>query len=141
MSAGGDGAELRAILDVSAMLSYARAHVHVGELVIEIAEDGAFVGLPAVTLLDAYARLLGDKPGQARLGLLATLPGVRVLSLSAADAERVSAFVPLAGGDLARAHAVSEAVAHRVYYFTTEPKAAPTILPREQVHAIPDRDA
>lgn len=140
MSTGGDGAVLRGVLDASAALSYARSHVHVGELIIEIADEEAFVGLPTVALLDAYARLLGDDAGRARLGLLATLPGVRVLPLGEAEAAKVSAVVPLVGGDLSRAHAVWVALRHRAHYFTTEPKAAPPAM-AELVHLIPQEDA
>lgn len=141
MSATESGIELRAVLDTSAMLSYARPHVHVGELISEIASEGAFVGLPTVALLEAYALLLDDEVGRARLGLLARLEGVRILPLHAADAYEVSHTVPLINGGLGRAQAVWEALDHDAYYVTTEPKRAPTILRGKQVHAIPEYDA
>lgn len=74
-----DDIEIRAVLDSSAILSYSRAHVHVGELLVDIADEGAYVGLPTVALLDAYAQIRTDQPASARLGVLATLPGVAVL--------------------------------------------------------------
>lgn len=133
--------EMRAVLDASAMLSYARPHVHVGELISEIAHEGAFVGLPTVALLDAYSQLLDDEVGRARLGLLATLEGVHVLPLHPVDADEVSFTVPLVNGDLGRAHAVWEALDHDAYYVTTEPKRVPPILRSGQVHAVPEYDA
>ncbi|MBF9128611.1 hypothetical protein I0C86_06355 [Plantactinospora sp. S1510] len=68
----GDEIETRAVLDASAMLSFARGHAHVGELVVMIADEEAYTGLPVVALLDAYARV-DDAPSRARLGVLAAL--------------------------------------------------------------------
>jgi DMSO/TMAO reductase YedYZ molybdopterin-dependent catalytic subunit len=134
--------EIRAVLDVSAMLSYASGHVHVGEILIDIAEeDGVYAGLPAVALLSAHARVLADAAARARLGVLAALPGVRVLPLDAGDAPEVSLAVPVAGGDLARAHALWAALVHRAYYLTTQPQTAVGILTDDQIHPIPDHDA
>jgi hypothetical protein len=136
-----EGIEIRAVLDCSALLSYARGHVHVGELLIDIADEGAYMALPAVALLEAHARLLGDDQARARLGLLATLPGVAVLSLGGAQANAVAALVLPAAGDLARAHAAWAALTHGAYYLSTEPKLAPSVIPTVQVHAIPADDA
>src|SRR5207248_6480987 len=63
------------------MLSYARGHVHVGELVIDIAAEGALVALPTVALLGAYLRAADDEVARDALALLATLDGVAVLPL------------------------------------------------------------
>src|SRR5690242_17577206 len=104
-------AEIRAVLDSSAMLSYAAGHVHVGELLVDIAEEGAFIGVPAVTLLDALARAT-DEVARANLNLLATLPGIAVLPLGPVEAAAVAAAVPLVKGDLGRAHAVWAALEH-----------------------------
>ncbi|MEJ3744096.1 hypothetical protein WEI85_12465 [Actinomycetes bacterium KLBMP 9797] len=134
-------AELRAVLDTSAMLSYARPHVHVGELISEIAHEDAFVGVPAMALVDAHARVIGDEIAQARLWTLVTLPAVRVLPLSdEIDAEDVASVVPLVDGDLARAQAVWEALDHDAYFVTTQPETAPTALGRHQIHTIPTDD-
>lgn len=138
---GADDSGVRAVLDTSAMLSYARGHIHVGEILIDIAADGDYVGLPAVALLDAYARVLGDAPAAARLGVLVVLPGVRTLDLGAGDAADVGSAVSLVAGDLARAHAVWAALEHGAYYLTTEPKRAPSILTEDQILTIPDDDA
>jgi len=140
VSADRDDVEVRAVLDTSAVMSYARGHVHVGELLIDIAAEGAYVGLPTVALLEAYARVLGNEPSRARLGLLAVLPGVAQLELGARDAAAVALAVPLVDGDLARAHAVWAALEHSAYYLTTDPARAPSILTEDQIHAIPDVD-
>lgn len=47
----GEDIEIRAVLDTSALLSCAHGHVHVGELLIDIADEGAYMGLPTVALL------------------------------------------------------------------------------------------
>jgi hypothetical protein len=136
--------EIRAVLDRSAMLSYAPDHVHVGEIIIEIAAEGAYVGLPAVALLDAYARVPADAPAAARLRVLAALSGATVLPLGAREAGAVARAVSLVAGDpagdLARAHAVRVALDHGAYYLTTRPETAPPILAADQIHAIPGTD-
>jgi hypothetical protein len=131
--------EIRAVLETSAVLSYARGHVHVGELLVDIADEGAHMGLPAVALLDAHTRLLSDAQSRARLGVLAALPGIAVLALGADEASEVAATVPGAGHDLARAHAVWAALVHGAYYVTCE--AAPPAVPVDQVHYIPTHNA
>jgi len=123
------------------MLSYARGHVHVGELVIDIAAEGALVALPTVALLGAYLRAADDEVARDALALLATLDGVAVLPLGPAEADLVAATVPLAGGDIVRAHALWAALRYHAYYFTTEPQAAPSALAAWQVHPIPVEDA
>ncbi|GGM01406.1 MULTISPECIES: hypothetical protein [Micromonospora] len=135
-----DEVVIRAVLDASAMLSYSRGHVHVGELLLDISEEGAYVGLPTVALLDAYAQTGADRLTKARLKVLATLPGVAVLSLGAADAVEVANTVRLVKGDLARAHAVWTALDHDAYYLTSEPHLVPDVIAPELVHHIPVDD-
>ncbi|RKN39415.1 hypothetical protein [Micromonospora endolithica] len=136
-----DGVEIRAVLDPSAALSFSRGHVHVGELLVDIADEGAYVGLPAVALLEAYAQAKADQPAAARLGVLATLPGVAVLPLGAAQAAEVAAAVRLVKGDLARAHSVWAALRYDAYYLTTEPHLVPAVIAPDLVHVIPVDDA
>lgn len=136
-----DDIEIRAVLDSSAILSYARGHVHVGELLVDIADEGAYVALPTVALLDAYAQVVSDRAASARLGVLATLPGVVVLPLTAAGAAEVAATVHLVKADLSRAHAVWSALEHDAYYLTTEPHLVPAVIAPELVHVIPLDDA
>src|SRR6266508_3589458 len=131
---------IQAVLDASAMLSYARGHVHVGELLIDIADGGASMGLPTVALMAAYGRVGTDEPARARLALLATLPGVEVLPLGARKAAEASLVIPPVEGDLALAHAVSTAMEHRAYYLTTEPHLVKHVLVEHQIHEIPADD-
>ncbi|MFG3688498.1 hypothetical protein [Micromonospora sp. NPDC047740] len=135
-----DDIEIRAILDASAILSYSRGHVHVGELLVDIADEGAYLGLPTVALLEAYAQT-SDRPAAARLGVLATLPGVAVLPLSAPDAAQAATTVRLTKGDLARAHAVWAALRHDAYLLTCEPHLVPAVIAPELIHHIPVDDA
>jgi hypothetical protein len=136
-----DDIEIRAVLDSSAMLSYARGHVHVGELLVDIADEGAYTGLPTVALLDAYSQVGADRPAHARLGVLATLPGVEVLPLGSRETADVATTVRLVKGDLARAHAVWAALEHDAYYLTSEPHLTPSVIAPELVHYIPTNDA
>ena len=135
-----DDVEIRAILDSSAMLSYARGHLHVGELLVEIADEGAYVGLPTVALLDAYTQVNADRPAHARLGVLATLPGVEVLPLTSGEAAEVATTTRLVKGDLARAHAVWAALEHDAYYLTSEPQLTPAVIAPDLIHEIPVDD-
>lgn len=133
-------AEIRAVLDTTAIISYVRGHVHVGELLVDIADEGAYVGLPSVALLAAHAEVIADRAARARLGLLAALPAVLTLALGQAETADVATVVALADGDLGRAHAAWAAMEHAAYFLTTEPDQAPPILTKDQIHPIPDRD-
>jgi hypothetical protein len=55
------GPEIRAVLDRSALQSYARGHVHVGELLIDIADEKASIAIPAAALADAHAAALENE--------------------------------------------------------------------------------
>jgi hypothetical protein len=131
--------DVRAVLDVSAMLSYAREHVHVGELLLMFGEENGIAGLPATALLDAYTRLAEDPIGSARLRVLTTLPTTAVVDLDAKRARASARVMRLVKGDLARAHSVWTALEHEAYLFTTEPERTPTIV--IDVIAIPPGDA
>lgn len=134
-----DETEIRAVLDASAMLSYARGHVHVGELLVMIADEGAYVGLPTVALLDAYSRANGA-PARARLGVLATLPSVEILPLGAGEAADAATLVLLTKGDMGRAHAAWAALDNNAYYLTSEPHLTPSVIPVDQIHTILTED-
>jgi hypothetical protein len=132
---------IQAVLDRSAMESYARGHIHVGELLVDIADEGAHVGVPAAALLDAHARALHDEHARALLRLLTTLEGVAVLDLDADAAAALAGAVPLAKGDMARAHAAWAANKHAAHYLTTEPDAAAALVPADHIHVLPTDDA
>src|SRR6266542_3719384 len=117
-----DTVEARAVLDCSAVLSYARGHVHVGELLVEIADEDAFVGLPALDMLDA-------------------LPVVAVLPLGSYEAAEVAPIVPLVKGDMSRAHAVWAALEDDAYYVTVEPHLLPKMMADIKLITISAEDA
>jgi hypothetical protein len=133
--------EIHAVLDASALLSYARGHVHVGELLIDIADADGYLGLPTLALLAAHVQLLGNEQARARFGVLATLPGVAILELSVEQSAEVARHVPLAAGDLVRAQVTWAVLKHGAYYLTCEPDAVPMEVPHDQVHVIPTDDA
>ncbi|MEU4220936.1 hypothetical protein [Actinoplanes sp. NPDC026623] len=132
---------IQAVLDRSALHSFARGHIHVGELLIDVADDDAFMGIPTVALLEAYAETRGNQHATALLRLLVTLPGIAVIDLDAETAEAVAHEVEAAEGDLARSHAVWAAKEHEAWYLTTEPTEVTELLPPGQVHVIPRKDA
>ena len=133
--------EIRMVLDRSALQSYARGHVHVGELIIDVVDEGAYVGVPAAALLDAHVQSQGDEYAKALLRVLVTLEGVEVLKLDASSASAVAGTVPLAGGDVGRAHAAWAANACKARYLTAEPDEVKSLVPADNVHPIPTEDA
>jgi len=132
---------IQAVLDRSALQSYARGHIHVGELLIDVADGGAVIAVPTVALMDAYAQSLGNKHATALLSLIITLPGIAVMDLDAKAASGAAKKVPWSKGDLSRSHAVWAAKAHNAYYLTTEPAEVVDLLPPGQIHVIPHEDA
>jgi hypothetical protein len=132
---------IQAVLDRSALRSYARGHIHVGELLVDIADEGAAMGVPAAALLDAHAQSVGDEHARALLRLLVTLPGITVLDLNARTAPPTADVVPSAKGDIPRSHAVWAAKEHEAYYLTTEPEEVQNLLPPGQIHVLPGKDA
>jgi hypothetical protein len=135
------GPEIRAVLDRSALQSYARGHVHVGELLIDIADEKASIAIPAAALADAHAAALENEHARALLRLLTTLPGTAVLKLDAETASSMAGTFVVTNGDTARAHAVWAANKHNALYLTTEPDEVKSLVPADNVHAIPDEDA
>jgi hypothetical protein len=134
--------EIRAVLDRSALQSYARGHIHVGELLQEIGdEESAVIAIPAVALLEAHVRSIGDKTAVALLNFIVGLPTTAVLDLDGHSAPAVAQEVRLVGGDPARGHAIWAAMTHRAVCFTTEPEAFPPQILADQIIAIPTEDA
>jgi hypothetical protein len=133
--------EIRAVLDHTALQSYARGHVHVGELFSEVtAEDNAMVAIPSVALLEAHARSIHDPQAKALLNYMVTLPGAMVLDLDLATAARTAGYVRTMRGNLARGHALWATVTYNALCFTTEPDAYPDQVLADQVVAIPTKD-
>ena len=132
---------VRAVLDASAMLSYAREHIHVGELLLEFGDEGSAAAVPAVTLLEAHARVGNDELATVRLDMLGRLPTTVVLELGRHEARLASLVAPLVKGDLAKTHAVWAALRYRAYFVTAEPAIVPSIIDRSNVVVIPRHDA
>jgi hypothetical protein len=136
-----DNRAIRVVLDATAAYSYARGHIHVGELINQVGEErGSRAALPAVALLEARHWAGHDPVACARLDVLANLPLVEVLPLDSAATSAIAPTVEVTAGDLSRAHAVWAALLHKAHYVTTEPKKAP-LLVASQVVAIPTDDA
>jgi hypothetical protein len=134
--------EIRAVLDHTALQSYARGHVHVGELFGEVTtEDNAVVAIPSVALLEAHARSIDDPQAKALLNYVVTLPGAMVLDLNLATAARAAGYVRTMRGNLARGHALWATVTYKALCFTTEPEAYPEQVLGEQIVAIRTKDA
>jgi hypothetical protein len=137
---GRDESDVRAVLDSTAIGSFARGHAHVGELLVMIGEEGAFVGVPSAPLLRAHADAVGQADQRARLRVLATLPSVRVLDLDLDVAENAANLVGPFSGDLALAQAAWAAIEHAAYFVTAEPGLAAKVVPTALLHVIPAGD-
>jgi hypothetical protein len=134
--------EIRAVLDHTALQSYARGHVHVGELFREVTdEDNAVVAIPSVALLEAYARSIDDPQAKALLNYMVTLPGAMVLDLDTTTAAQAAGYVRTMRGNLARGHALWAILTYEALGFTTEPEAYPEQVLEDQVVAIPTKNA
>jgi hypothetical protein len=134
--------EIRAVLDHTALQSYARGHVHVGEVFGAVAdEENAFVAIPSVALLEAHARLMDDPQAKALLNYMVTLPDAMVLDLDLATVPGAAGYVRSLRGNLPRAHAAWAAGAYQALCFTTEPEAYPGDMLEDQVVAIPTTEA
>ena len=134
--------EIRAVLDHTALQSYARGHVHVGELFGEVTdEDNTFVAIPSVALLEAHARSIDDPHAKALLNYMVTLPGAMVLDLDLATVPEAAGYVRTLRGNLPRAHTAWAAGAYRALCVTTEPEAYPDQILADQVVVIPTKDA
>ena len=133
--------DVRAVLDCSGLRSYALEHVHVGELLIDIADEEGHIAIPAASLAEATAKFDGDEHRRALLRLLTTLPGTTVLKLDADAAFAMAGTMERTGGDISHAHAVWAAHKYKALYLTTEPHRSSHILPSGQIHPIPAEDA
>lgn len=98
--------DIRAVLDRSAIQSYGLGHIHVGEMLIEIADAKGHAGIPATALLDAHSSFADDKVARARLRMLVLLPAAAMLDLDAISADSIADTRQAAEGDLSRAHSV-----------------------------------
>lgn len=70
-------APVRVVLDASAIAAYAATSIAVGEILVEVGDEGAHVGLPVSCLAEAYRRVPEDQV--AVVSLLAGHPTVVVV--------------------------------------------------------------
>jgi hypothetical protein len=134
--------EVRAVVDKSALRSYARGHVHVGEIIREIADEpGAVVAVPALALLRAHADLAGNARHRAVLRVITTVPGVVVMDVGEHAADRMAGVVVVTGGDLPKAHVVWTANRHRALLLTSEPDEVKHLIPEANIIPISTDDA
>jgi hypothetical protein len=133
--------EVRAVLDHTALQSYARGQSHVGELIREVADqENAFLAIPAVALLEAYARSIDDPHATRLLNYLVTLPGAMVLDLELGTVSRAAGHVRTLRGNIPRAHAAWAAMMYEALCVTAEPEAYPEQILADQVVGIPTKD-
>jgi hypothetical protein len=134
--------EIRGVLDRSALQSYANGHVHIGEIIREVAdEDNVAVAIPAAALAEAHADNFGDDHARELLVLVTTLPGTTVLDLNREVAGSIAGALRLTHGDVSRAQAVWTANKHRALLFTTEPGDVKSMVPSGNIIAISAEDA
>ena len=131
---------IRAVLDSSAIQSYGRGHVHVGEIITEIENEQAAIAIPATALADAYASFVKDRLATARLRVLVDLPGTAMLDLDEDAAVSIAPIVPRADDNLARSHAVWAAREYSAVYLTCEAAKAAGLVDEDRMIEISRED-
>jgi hypothetical protein len=93
---------VKAVLDTSAIMAYARGALAVGELVSIVADEGEEVALPVAALVEAYSLAkIEDAP---MLSLLSSnAPTIDVLPLEVEDAPEIGALARLSSFGVAQA--------------------------------------
>jgi hypothetical protein len=114
---------VRLILDTSALVAYVAGNtrsVEVGELMLNVEENGDTTGVPALCLVEAYQQVSEEQRAKL-LELVAEEEGpAALLPLPAADVgavARLALRIPIA-----QAHAATEAVKHGAILGTYERK-------------------
>ena len=123
------------VIDTASMLAFARGDGRIAELIVETAAQGAVVGAPAVALLAAHVAVRGDEAARARLGLLAVLPAVKVLPMTAEVVREVATTGP-GSADLAGVHTAWATAEHGAYCVSADAGSVPEGLPSWQVYAL-----
>jgi hypothetical protein len=112
---------LAIILDLSALLSFARrTDVAVGELVGEVADEQAFVGVPVSSAAVAYASLSTPEQHAMFAVLIDRNLSVVVLPMLADDSRLIGEYTAGLGQRLELAHAVREAERNQAQLATAE---------------------
>ncbi|MEW2429988.1 hypothetical protein AB0877_18435 [Micromonospora sp. NPDC047644] len=120
--------QVAAVFDASALTAYLEGNVSVGELMLEVADEGRQVAIPATCLAAAYASVT-DEIDAALLGLMVTAPMIRLLPLVIEDVQDTGRLARAVDGDISFGHAARVALTHEAHYATVQPAAAAKVLP------------
>ncbi|MGW0213359.1 hypothetical protein ACWDXH_03095 [Micromonospora chokoriensis] len=120
--------QIAAVFDASALTAYLEGNVSVGELMLEVADEGRQVAVPATCLAVAFASGT-DEIDAALLALMMTAPMICLLPLDAEDVQDTGRLARSVSGDIALGHAARAALAHEAHYATAQPEAAAKVLP------------
>ncbi|WP_433265339.1 hypothetical protein ACQPWR_32550 [Micromonospora vinacea] len=116
------------VFDASALTAYLDGNVSVGELMLEVADEGRQVAVPATCLAVAFASA-ADEVDAALLALMMTAPMIRLLPLDDEDVRDTGRLARAADGDIALGHAARAALTHEAHYATVRAQAAAKVLP------------
>ncbi|MCG5472343.1 hypothetical protein LADH09A_000168 [Micromonospora sp. LAH09] len=119
---------IAAVFDASALTAYLDGNVSVGELMLEVADEGRQVAVPATCLAAAHASV-GDEIDAALLALMMSAPMICLLPLDAGDAQDTGRLARAVGGDISFGHAARVALTHGAHYATVQSAMAAKVLP------------
>ncbi|MEU4552613.1 hypothetical protein [Micromonospora violae] len=120
--------EIAVVLDASALTAYLEGNASVGELMLEVADEGRQIAVPATCLAVAIAGA-GDEVGTALLALMMSAPMICLLPLDADDVRDTGTLARAVDGDISFGHAARAALTHEAHYATVQPAAAAKVLP------------
>ncbi|RAO36888.1 hypothetical protein PSN13_01805 [Micromonospora saelicesensis] len=120
--------QIAVVFDASALTAYIEGNVSVGELMLEVADEGRQVAVPATCLAVAFASV-ADEIDAALLALMMTAPMIRLLPLDAEDVRDTGRLARAAAGDISFGQAARAALTHEAHYATVQPTVAAKVLP------------
>ncbi|MEU8386528.1 hypothetical protein [Micromonospora sp. NPDC048842] len=120
--------QIAVVFDASALTAYIEGNVSVGELMLEVADEGRQVAIPATCLAVAFASV-ADEIDAALLALMTTAPMIRLLPLDAEDVRDTGKLARAAAGDISFGQAARAALTHEAHYATVQPTVAAKVLP------------
>ncbi|RZT81748.1 hypothetical protein EV382_5040 [Micromonospora violae] len=120
--------EIAVVLDASALTAYLEGNVSVGELMLEVADEGRQIAVPATCLAAAFTSVV-DEVDAALLALMMSAPMIRLLPLDAEDVRDTGTLARAVDGDISFGHAARAALTHEAHYATVQPKVAAKVLP------------
>lgn len=120
--------QVAVVFDASVLTAYIEGNVSVGELMLEVADEGRQVAIPATCLAVAFASV-ADEIDAALLALMMTAPMIRLLPLDAEDVRDTGKLASAVAGDISFGQAARAALTHEAHYATLQPKVAAKVLP------------